>query len=138
MLTIPRPRPPVFILGPVALLLGLGVAATPAAQAQDASDADSIPLSEEAWALQFDVRPNFFALSSFLGSTISAKRHTYAARARQVGLTLGASVVSRKRQIASICRQAAPAPGCRSTSEKRGREAGATDSGHRAFRAAED
>ena len=95
MLTIPRPRPPVLILGLVALLLGLGVAATPAAQAQDASDADSIPLSEEAWALQFDVRPGL-TLSSFLGSTISAKRHTSAARAWQVGLTFGASVVSRE------------------------------------------
>ena len=96
MLTIPRPQPPVSILGLAALLLGLGGAATPTAQAQDASDADSIPLSEEAWALQFDVRPNFFALSSFLGSTISAKRHTSAARAWQVGLTFGASVVSRE------------------------------------------
>lgn len=95
MLTIPRPRPPVFILGLAALLLGLGVAATPAAQAQDASDADSIPLSEEAWALQFDVRPGL-TLNSFLGSTISAKRHTSAARAWQVGLTFGASVVSRE------------------------------------------
>ena len=96
MLTIPRPQPPVSILGLAALLLGLGGAATPTAQAQDASDADSIPLSEEAWALQFDVRPNFFDLSSFLGSTISAKRHTSAARAWQVGLTFGASVVSRE------------------------------------------
>jgi len=96
MLTIPRPRPPVFILGLVALLFGLGVAATPAAQAQDASDAGSIPLSEDAWALQFDVEARNLALTPFLGSTISAKRHVSPARAWQLGLTLRTSVVSRE------------------------------------------
>lgn len=95
MLTILRFYPRVSILGLVALLLGLGIGVPPAVQAQDASDADSIPLNEGAWALQFDVSQNF-TLNSFLGSTISAKRHVSPARAWQFGLTLRSSVVSRE------------------------------------------
>lgn len=45
------------------------------------------------WALQFGVGENV-TLDPFLGSTISGKRHTSAARAWQVGLTLDASVRS--------------------------------------------
>lgn len=90
-----RLRPPVYILGLAVLLLGLGGGATPTAQAQESADPEPTPLREGAWALQFDVGQNF-TLDSFLGSTISAKRHTSAARAWQVGFTLGAGVTSRE------------------------------------------
>jgi hypothetical protein len=87
---------PVFVL----LLIGLGLASTAPVRAQESAGSEELPLQEGAWALQFDVGQNF-TLDSFLGSTISAKRHTSAARAWQVGLTLGASVVSRETEQVS-------------------------------------
>jgi len=95
MLTVSRLRPLVHILGLAVLLLGIRGVATPAAQAQQSADPKPIPLREGAWALQFNVGQNF-TLDSFLGSTISAKKHTSAARAWQVGLTLAAGVTSRE------------------------------------------
>lgn len=61
------------------------------AHAQERNEDPSPSLRAGAWALQFGIGQDF-TLDSFLGSTISGKRHTSAARAWQVGLTLDASV----------------------------------------------
>jgi hypothetical protein len=62
-------------------------------QAQGTSEETAIPLEEGAWALQFAAGENL-TLASYIGSTISAKKHTSAARAWQFGLGVNTFVVS--------------------------------------------
>ena len=88
------------MVGLVLLLLGLGAVATTPVWAQDSAGPEGLPLQEGVWALQFGVGQNF-TLNSFLGTAISAKRHTSAARAWQVGLSLRSSVVSRETEQVS-------------------------------------
>lgn len=76
------------------LVFGIGVLTAPHVLAQEREEAESHALQAGAWALQFGVGENF-TLNSFLGSTISGKRHVSDARAWQVGLTVGAFVFSR-------------------------------------------
>ena len=66
-----------------ALILG-GLSASQV-RAQEASGRDSIPLEEGAWALQFAAGEGL-TLDPFIGSTISAKKHTSPARAWQFGV----------------------------------------------------
>ena len=75
------------------LLLGVGGLSTSQVRAQGASEEDSVPLEEGAWALQFAAGEDF-TLNSFIGSTISAKKHTSAGRAWQFGLGVNTLVVS--------------------------------------------
>ena len=83
--------PQAYVRSFLVVILSLGVLITTPAQAQESSGTASLPLEENAWALQFGVGENF-SLDSFLGSTISAKKHTSPARAWQFGLTLDARV----------------------------------------------
>ncbi len=76
----------VFILG----FGGLGMSQV---QAQETSEETAIPLEEGAWALQFAAGENL-TLASLIGSTISAKKHTSAARAWQFGLGVNTFVAS--------------------------------------------
>lgn len=74
------------------LLLGVGTLSASQVRAQGTSEEDSIPLEKGTWALQFAAGQDF-TLSPFIGSTLSAKKHTSAARAWQFGLTTKADVV---------------------------------------------
>ncbi len=75
----------------VLAVLILGGLSASQVRAQEANR-DSIPLEEGAWALQFATGEDF-TLAPFIGSAISAKKHTSPARAWQFGV--GASTFVR-------------------------------------------
>lgn len=86
------------------LILGIGSSSPSQVQAQVSSDEDSIPLEEGTWALQFAAGEDF-TLAPFIGSTISAKKHTSAARAWQFGLGVNTSVVAGREEDRSRDRE---------------------------------
>ncbi|NBC01095.1 MAG: hypothetical protein GVY15_09585 [Bacteroidetes bacterium] len=83
------------------LVFGIGVLPAPHVLAQEREEAESHALQAGAWALQFSVGENF-TLNSFLGSTISGKRHVSDARAWQAALTLRGRATSEEDERGSV------------------------------------
>ena len=77
----------------LALLWAFGLVSADCAHAQDEEAAHS--LEPGAWALQFGIGNNL-SLDSYLGSSISARKHVSAAHAWQFGVSLNAEVGSRE------------------------------------------